>query len=132
METTVSYDGRIKNGLNHSNKNNIMLVLLFREADKLKQLDQLIRLKCTGNPEKLSNKLGVSKRHVNNYIKTLEELGAEITYCRSRESYVYLARYKLNIEISIEEINEQICKDYSGGGLLNFEINFTEPSLNII
>lgn len=109
-----------------------MLVLLFREADKLKQLDQLIRLKCTGSPEKLSDKLGVSKRHVNNYIKTLEELGAEITYCRARESYVYLARYKLNIEISIEEINEQICRDYSGGGLFNLEINFPETSFSMI
>lgn len=108
-----------------------MLKLLFREADKLKQLDQLIRLKCTGTPKDLASKMGISKRHLNNYINTLEELGADINYCRSRESYVYMAKYKLNVEISIEEVNEKIYRDYSGGNMFKLSLNFSQPCFKI-
>ena len=126
MEAAVSDAGRNRTCLDIK-PNLVMLKLLFREADKLQQLDQLIRLKCTGNPENLASKLGVSKRHVNNYIQTLKELGAEVSYCRTSESYVYLARYKLNVEISIEEISEKMCRNYSGGAGLYYEENFFEP-----
>jgi len=92
-----------------------MLKLLFLQTNKLKQLDQLIRLKCTGNPETLAYKLGISKRHVNNYINTLEDLGAEISYNRARETYMYQSKYKLNIEISLINIDKANSKNYNGG-----------------
>jgi predicted DNA-binding transcriptional regulator YafY len=57
--------------------------------NKLERLDQLIRTKATGTPKRLSKKIGVSERTVYKYIQILEDLGAPITYCKSRESYIY-------------------------------------------
>lgn len=53
------------------------------------QLDHLIRIKGTGNPEQLASRLGVSKRMVFKYISTMKRLGAPIKYCIFRCSYYY-------------------------------------------
>lgn len=53
------------------------------------RLDQLIRLKATGKPIQLAEKLCISKRSVHNLIEDMRTLGAEIYYCPERKSYCY-------------------------------------------
>ncbi len=57
--------------------------------NRIRQLDSLIRLRCTGAPRDLSEKLGVSEKTVYRCLADLKELGAPITYSRRDESYVY-------------------------------------------
>jgi biotin operon repressor len=56
----------------------------------LDRLDQLIRLKSTGNYQTLANRLGISARNVYNLIDVLKELGAQVAYCKERKSFYYL------------------------------------------
>jgi len=56
---------------------------------RLEQLDQLIRLKATGDPKSLAKKLNISLRSTYDYINTLKSLGAPINYNRQKGTYYY-------------------------------------------
>lgn len=58
--------------------------------ERLHRIDHLIRIKGTGTPNELADKIGLSERSIYEYIKLLKERGAPIIYSRSRRSYVYL------------------------------------------
>jgi len=53
------------------------------------RLDQLIRLKATGSPKELAEKLNISKRSIHNLLEDMKNLGASIYYCSRRRSYCY-------------------------------------------
>jgi predicted DNA-binding transcriptional regulator YafY len=57
--------------------------------NRLDYLNSLIRRKATGSPKQLANKLTVSERTVFAYIEILKSLGAEIKFCKVRQSYYY-------------------------------------------
>ncbi len=56
---------------------------------RLEHLDNLIRLKATGDPKTLARKLDISLRAVYDYINTLKSLGAPISYNRNKGTYYY-------------------------------------------
>ena len=56
---------------------------------RLEQLDNLIRLKATGDPKTLARKLNISLRAVYDYINVLKSLGAPINYNRHKGTYYY-------------------------------------------
>ena len=66
--------------------------------NRLKVIDQLIKLRMTGSPKKLSVKLEISERQVFRYIEDLKELGGEIEFNKTFNSYVYLTDKQLFIE----------------------------------
>jgi len=57
--------------------------------DRLKQMDQLIRLKSTGSPKQFACKLGISERTVYEYLNVMKCEGAQIGYSPLIESYYY-------------------------------------------
>lgn len=57
--------------------------------DRLEYLDNLIRLKATGDPRTLARKLNISLRAVYDYINMLKSLGAPIEYNRHKSTYFY-------------------------------------------
>ena len=61
----------------------------FKKVNQLQRVDQLIRLKATGTPEQLANRLEISKRTVFELIAFMKSLNAPIYYCYSRRSYCY-------------------------------------------
>jgi predicted DNA-binding transcriptional regulator YafY len=65
---------------------------------RLIKLDHLIRMKATGNPEQLADKLGVSRRCVFDYINILKELGAPVAFSKSRTSYYYTENGNCNFQ----------------------------------
>lgn len=56
---------------------------------RIKRLEQLIRLKATGTPDQLAERLRVSKRTVFNLIENLKQMGKNIKYDAHRKSYYY-------------------------------------------
>ena len=68
--------------------------------ERLQRIDQLIRLKATGPPQELADKLGVSKRTVYEYIQALKDMGAPICYCKVSKSYLYEenGRFEINFK----------------------------------
>jgi predicted DNA-binding transcriptional regulator YafY len=65
------------------------MMKLIAQLQNLDRLDGLIRRKATGSSVQLAGRLGCSRRTIYNYLKTLEELGAEVVYCDKRRSYYY-------------------------------------------
>lgn len=61
-----------------------------KQLQVLDRLDRLIRLKATGNSQALADRLGISFRNVYNLISILKDLGAQILYCRARQSFYYV------------------------------------------
>lgn len=53
------------------------------------RLHHLIRRHSTGTPKDLAAKFNVSERTVYNMIDILRDYGAEICYCRKRNSFYY-------------------------------------------
>lgn len=56
---------------------------------RIERIDQLIRLKATGTPKRLAEKLEISERSVHRIIDTMKNMGAPIYYCLTRQSYCY-------------------------------------------
>jgi biotin operon repressor len=66
---------------------------------KIEQIDQLIRLKTTGNMCKFSSKIKLSERQMWRYIDDLKGLGAEIEYSKESDSYVYKTPFNYNLGV---------------------------------
>jgi len=62
----------------------------------LERIHSCIKRKGTGTPEQLANRLDISRASVFRQIKLLKELGAKISYCPHRESYVYEEKFMLS------------------------------------
>ncbi len=87
--------------------------MIFRNLNRLEHLDDLIQNKRTGNALELAEKLGISKRHVYNYIELLKNSGLKIKYNRELQTYYYEEKYALNFKIEFNDIkNDQVIKIY--------------------
>ncbi|WP_101445021.1 hypothetical protein [Aquimarina sp. MAR_2010_214] len=56
----------------------------------MNRIDQLIRLKATGNPVELAERLGISKTKLYRIINIMKELNAPLEYDVDLKSYVYV------------------------------------------
>ena len=75
---------------------------LLEQLNQLDRLDALISRKGTGDLNQLSSRLSVSKRTVQNLIATLRSLGAEIKFCRYRNSYIYTSPIQLQFKLVVK------------------------------
>jgi predicted DNA-binding transcriptional regulator YafY len=71
---------------------------------QLERIDRLIRLKATGTPGKLAQKLNVSERTLYNRLEDLKDLGAQIEYCKDNQSF----RYKNHFDAPLSDIAKKI------------------------
>lgn len=69
----------------------------LEKISTIDRLDQLIRMKATGAPDELANKLGVSRRTVFDIINTMKKMDAPIGFCKHRKTYYYQYECKLFI-----------------------------------
>ena len=65
--------------------------------NRLKTIDQLIKLQATGSPKQLAEKLEISERQVYNYLADLKELGANMKFDKLKNSYTYASDIELVI-----------------------------------
>lgn len=62
---------------------------LVSKIKRLRFIDYLIQRKATGTPDRLSSRIGISKRSLAEMIKEMKELGFPIKYDKYRQSYRY-------------------------------------------
>lgn len=71
--------------------------MTFREQLCLiKRIHSLIQRKGTGSPLDLAKRLSISRASVHRYLNELKNLGADIVYCKLRQSYYYKEPFDLN------------------------------------
>ncbi|HWK02173.1 MAG TPA: hypothetical protein VNS58_00990 [Puia sp.] len=56
---------------------------------RLSRIDSLIRIKGTGTPSELAEKIGISERSTYEYLRLMRDFGAPVLYSRQRKSYYY-------------------------------------------
>lgn len=64
----------------------------------LKRFHNLIKHTSTGSIPQIANKLQVSRATIFRYIELLENLGAEVDFCRDKNSYYYAKSFDLNLD----------------------------------
>lgn len=62
---------------------------IYENLTLMERIDRLTRLKATGTPKELANRLDISERSLYNLIKQMKSLGAPIEYNKARNSYQY-------------------------------------------
>ena len=64
----------------------------------LERLNELINRKGTGSPNELAKKLKTSRSSLYRYLDDLKLMGAEISFCKHRQSFYYEnnASFKIN------------------------------------
>jgi DNA-binding IclR family transcriptional regulator len=64
-------------------------------AKILSRLDDLIKMKATGAPQELAQKLGISRSSLFRYLDELKKLNAPVRFCTKRKSYLYEKDFSL-------------------------------------
>jgi len=92
------------------------------ERELIKRIDQLLRLKATGNANELANKLGVCERTVYNLIKKIkEEYRAPVSFDEFKNSYGYDVPGRIVLEFQSEIIEISEMNRIKGGNLFFLE-----------
>ena len=98
-----------------------------KELFLIERIDQLIRLKTTGNPLNLATKLNISERHVYNIINKMKDVYiAPIEFDKRCNSYIYLETGKILIGFHKEILPLNDLKKISGGKKSTLKFYFSE------
>ena len=57
--------------------------------NRLEHIDRLIRMKGTGTPKQLADRLHISESLLYEYLSFMKDQGAPIVYSKLRQSYYY-------------------------------------------
>lgn len=79
--------------------------MIYKQLNRLQQIDQLIRQRRTGNAKELAQKLRISRRLVYYWLDELKDMGLEISYNRLAKSFVYQKPYQINVSFEIKELS---------------------------
>ena len=83
--------------------------------EKIGRIDQLIKLKATGTPKQMAEKLNTTERSVYRIIKQLREMGCPIFYDKARKSYCYEKQGELTFKFISQNPNNKAAKENGGG-----------------
>lgn len=88
---------------------------LLKQITLLERVDQLIRLKATGRPKQLAERLEVSEATIFRIIETMKEMNAPVYYDLARQSYAYTADTTFKCGFYIEDLDTYTERNLSGG-----------------
>lgn len=72
---------------------------LLKYIERVCRMDMLIHMKATGPPEKFAEKLGISRSTLFQSLQEIKEMGVDIRYSNTRESYYYADGRRIEIRI---------------------------------
>lgn len=100
-----------------------------KHVEMINRIDQLIRLRATGNPRQFGEKLNVSLASVYRIIDALKECGAPIEYSLVYQSFIYTKDVKFCFGFLPRELDKEESKKINGGTI---SLNFVENTfLNV-
>jgi hypothetical protein len=100
-----------------------MTTQLDKYIERLKQADQLIRMRATGKPSDFAAKLQVCKSHLFNILEDLRDLGLPLAYCREECTYYYERPSLLQIKINVVLLDEQESNNIIAGSKLMLNLH---------
>jgi biotin operon repressor len=97
----------------------------FARLEQFARLDQLIRLKATGTPKQLAEKIGISRRQLLRDIAQLKARGFPIDYCKYKQCYYYSQAVKMNFEVIIGAAKLMAIKGGEGETVIDCNLFLT-------
>ena len=88
---------------------------LLQQIELIERIDQLIRLRATGTPKALAQRLGVSEASLYRVIDTMKEMGAPVEFCIRRQSYVYSNDVNFMCGFFLKELSYHEVQKVNGG-----------------
>ena len=74
--------------------------------ERIFRIDRLIRLKATGSPADLAQRLEISESGLYRYIGYMRLMGAPIIFCKYRNSYMYEDNGKFQVGFMVTTIKK--------------------------
>lgn len=97
---------------------------LIEQIKRIERVDQMIRMRATGPPEKLAEQLGISRRTLFNILDFMKNQGAEIGYSQEKKSYYYKTKVYFHFGFSKNKLDLNGIK----GGMQNFFDGFFDSA----
>jgi len=88
---------------------------LFEIINRAERIHRLIRNESTGNPCEFAERMALSRRQLYNLLDEFKDYGAEIRYCRNRQSFYYVNDFQLELIIRVTSVSEQDKMNIYGG-----------------
>lgn len=88
---------------------------LLQQINLIERIDQLIRMRATGTPKDLADRLELSQATVFRLIDIIKELGAPVEYNLSRQSYVYSEDVNFQCGFFLSNLTRNDAKEVNGG-----------------
>lgn len=79
---------------------------LLQQIELIERVDRLVRLKATGSPKKLAEKLDLSESSLYRLLDTIKDLGAPVEFSADHESYVYGQDVKFKCGFFLKELSQ--------------------------
>ena len=99
---------------------------IFNYFDRMKRIDQLVRLQATGTPKDLATKLKISKSTVFEYISVMKAMNAPIKYNSFTETYYYKEKGTFELGYKLQELTSEELKNTNAGFFKrNFNLFFS-------
>lgn len=71
-------------------------MIFLKQLERFSNLDNLIEQEKTGAPIQLAEKLEISRSHLYRLLSDLKDYGAEIKYCREKNTFKYTKPFNFN------------------------------------
>ncbi len=98
---------------------------LEEQISQIEQLDQLIRLRATGRPKEVADRLKISEASLFRLLDAMKQLNAPVKYDIYLQSYVYEEEVSFKFGFYTKELSPQRAMEINGGYTnLKFLINF--------
>ncbi len=92
----------------------------IKQIERLQLLNKLVREQCTGCPEELASRLGVSRAKLYLILEELRDQNVCIRFSKRINSFEYEACRGINLEFSFRVLLQEEEKSINGGKILNF------------
>jgi len=88
---------------------------LLQQIELIERIDQLIRLKATGTPKKLAERLDISEATLYRLIETIKKMGAPVEFSSRYQSYIYLDEVNFMCGFFLKELARSEIQEVNGG-----------------
>ena len=100
----------------------------IKQIERLQLINKLILQKKTGTPNELAERLGVSRRHIYNYIELMQCWGAPIKYSKLMKTFYYEEVFELNIHFTLKASTSEETYSIYGGNIFTYQALCNESS----
>jgi len=92
----------------------------IEQLERLQRIHDLIKAERTGTPDEFAKSVHISRRQLYEYIQVIKDLGVDIRYSKTRNTFYLCNGHELNISCSIKLVTKYEATKINGGFIPNY------------